>query len=88
MQVGSGDNDVGIREKHLTFRTAVLDSRSHAVLDNDALDIGTGHDGCPLTTGEFGDRIDHGAEAAHGIEHAVGEIKVAHQVVHTRGFER
>jgi len=38
--------------------------------------------------GDRVDALDERRESAHRVEHAVGEVEVAHEVVHRRGVER
>jgi hypothetical protein len=70
----------------------VLDARHlgapGAVAGEDAGHRGAGVEPGAVALGEGGDHLDEPGEAALGVEHAVAEVEVAHQVVHARRAAR
>ena len=88
VQVGGRDHDVGVGELDLPMLVEVLDAGRLAVLHDDARDLGAGDDRRALGTSEVGDRLDHAGEPADRVQHSVGQVEVAHEVVHARGQVR
>lgn len=84
VQVGRTDDEVGRGRDRVAVGRRVVHARHRAVLDDDPVDRGPGHDPRALGRCHPLDRVDHRADAALRVQDAVGEVEVAHQVVHAR----
>ena len=88
VQVGRRHDDVGVEPLGRAGSIRIFHARRTAVVGNeDACHPSIRDDLHPLGPRQLVDTLDKGGQPAHRVEHAVGQVEVAHEVIHARGDE-